>query len=126
MKPGALAMRPLHRNLSYFESKLSSQKKNFWIEAPALNLLQRKDGLRRRTGESFEAALGIVKAQIQDQAQGEIENASEKLPMQGLALGLQLGAQPARSNNHIGAFGKGSEQLISLADGRRHPPRSGP
>src|SRR5208282_1862587 len=95
MDAGSSAVSPKHWNLRHTEAELARQKKYLRVEAPALDALQRKNGLRGAAGKRFKAALGVGEVQTQNHAQQEVKDSSKKLPMQGLALGLQLDPQPA-------------------------------
>jgi len=53
--------------------------------------------------EGFESALRVFELQAECEAQDQVEDASEDLAVQGLALRLGLGAQPARSDGDVGA-----------------------
>src|SRR5260370_27036479 len=86
---------PGDRDFLYCEPELARQKKNFGIKSPALNLLQRKDGLCGPALEGFEPALRVRELQPESDSKQHVENASEQLPVQRLALCLQLSLQPA-------------------------------
>ncbi len=49
----------------------------------------------------------------------KIEEPSVQLAIPGLALGLQLGLQPARSDSDVGSLLRAREQLVSLVNWRR-------
>ena len=51
MNPRAAAVSPAHGNFLHAESELARQEKNLRIEAPALDLLQRQNRLRRPARE---------------------------------------------------------------------------
>ena len=96
-------MSPGDWNFLHFESELAGEEKNLGIESPALDFLQGKDRLGRRPFERLESALRVGELQAERGAQQQIEDASEKLAVKWLALSLQFGAKPARSDRDVGA-----------------------
>ena len=95
MDAGLATMSPGDRNLLNFETELARQKQNLRIESPAFDFLKREDRLHCRLLEGFEAALRVFEFQPEREAQDQVEDSSEELTMQRLALRLGLGAQPA-------------------------------
>src|SRR5580700_5361633 len=91
----AFPMRPCHRDLRDSKTKLPRQEKQFGVESPALNLLLRKNHLRRAPGERFKTALGVLESQPQNDPQQQIEYPPEKLAIEWLLLSLQFALQPA-------------------------------
>src|SRR5215470_643300 len=112
-------MRPLDRHLLHLESEFACKEKNLGIETPALNVLQRKDQLRGSPSERLEPALCVTEMQTKHDAQGEIEDPSVELTIQGLPLGLQFRPQPARSHGDIVALHERHKKFVSLLDRRR-------
>src|SRR4029077_15985377 len=85
------AVRPLHGHFLDFHSKLAGEKENFGVKSPAFDALQRENGVGSAAREGFESALRVVVGKAENKAQGKVEDASQELAMQGLALGLQFG-----------------------------------
>ena len=77
-----------------------------------------KNSLGGAPCEGLESALGIEVGKAENDAQGQIENTPEELPMQRLALGLEFGTQPARANGDVSSGLKGGKKFVRLLDGR--------
>jgi hypothetical protein len=118
MESRALTVRPNHRDLDRLQTHPAGQEKNLWIKPPALDPLQGKNSLRRLTSKGFEAALRIPEMQTQNEPQQHVKNASERLPVEGLALGLEFGAQPAGSYGDVGPLMDSIEQFLRFGDRR--------
>ena len=118
MDAGAAAVSPGDGDFLHFEFEFSRQEENLGIESPALDFLQREDRLHRRLLEGFEAALRVLELQAERDAQHQVENSAEDLAVQGLALRLGFGAQPARADGDIGALFQRLEKLRGFFDGR--------
>src|SRR5919198_401555 len=114
---GALVVCPFHRYLDGDHSGLVAEEQDLGVEPPALDALPRKDGLGRPAGKGFEAALRVFEAQAQNDSQQQVEDTTEELTIERLALGLELGAQPARANGDVGALFDGSDQLVRFVYG---------
>ena len=97
-------MGPFHRDLDGAQLELVGQKQQLRIEAPALDVLPRKNRVCRRPGKCLEAALRVAIAQSQDDPQTEVEQPSVQLAIPGLAFGLQFCLQPARADGDVGAL----------------------
>ena len=119
MNSRAAAMRPGHGNLLHAESEFAGEKKNFGIESPALDFLQRENFLYRLLLKSFVAALRILETKAESNSQQQIKNTAEELAMEGLALGLGFGLQPARSDGDVGAVIQRFEKFGKFLDRRR-------
>src|SRR5690348_6303922 len=115
---GVSAVSPCDRDFRYLEAEFAGEEKNLGIESPALDLLPRENRLGRRAFERLESALRVGELKSQCDSQKQVEDASEELTVQRLALSLQLGAQPARSDGDIGAGVQSSEKLRRLFDRR--------
>src|SRR5579862_623237 len=112
-------MGPFHGDFYDFELQLAGEIEEFRIKTPAFNFLQGKDLAGGIAGKCLEAALGILETKAQGDAQHQIKYASENLPVEGLALRLQIAAQPARADGNVRAAGDGAEELVRFLDGRR-------
>lgn len=112
----AFAVRPDDRNFFDGETEAAGEEENFRIEAPALDALKREDALSSRAAEGFESTLRVGEIEAEKKAQGEIEDAPEELAVEGLALGLQVGAKPAGADGDVGAGGDGGEKFLRLGD----------
>ena len=64
-----LGVRPDHRYLLHFQSRLSCQKKQLGVESPPLNALQREDGLCSSAGKCFESALCVFETQAEENSE---------------------------------------------------------
>ena len=117
MNARSAAVAPRNRHFFYFESEFSRQEKNFRIESPALDFLQRKNRVDGGPLERLEPALRIGKMQAKREPEQEIKNASEDLPVQRLALGLHFGTQPARSDGDISSGLERSKKLGRFFNG---------
>src|SRR5262252_5958499 len=95
VKACPFTVRPLHRHFDGLEAHAAAKEEDFRIESPTFDFLEGEDSLRGFAFESLESALRVFEVQAEDEAQQEIEDAAEELAVQGLALGLQLGAKPA-------------------------------
>jgi hypothetical protein len=69
------AVDPRDRNLANHEIRAAREKKNFDVETKSIELLQRKQQLRRTGAEQLEAALRIVDAAKDQQLHSPIEHA---------------------------------------------------
>ena len=98
MDTRAAAVSPGDGDFLHFEFKFSRQEESLRIESPALDFLQGEDRLHRRLLKGFETALRIFEFQAERDAQHQVENSAEDLTVEGLALGLGFGAQPARAD----------------------------
>src|SRR5439155_19237940 len=99
----AFAVCPCNRHFGNLQTELFRQVEQFGIEAPAFHRLQRKNCLRGSTCERLEAALRVPEGEAQRDAQHQIKNSAEQLPVEWLPLALQITAQPARADGHIRA-----------------------
>ena len=70
-------MCPLHGHFFDFHPEFASQEEKFGIESPALDALQREDGVGGTAGEGFEPALRVAVGQTEEDAQGQVEDASK-------------------------------------------------
>src|SRR5580704_1308057 len=119
MDARSFAMRPGNRDFADDEPKLLSQVEQFRIESPALDLLQGKNSLRAAPGEGLEPALRILELQAQNDAQRQVEDASEEPAMHRLPPNLQSTIHPARANGDVCAVLNRGKQLIRLLNRRR-------
>src|ERR1035438_1739123 len=67
MNAGSSTVSPVHGHFLHAEPKFARQEKNFRIEAPALDALQRQNRLHRAPRECLEAALRIFESQPKDE-----------------------------------------------------------
>src|SRR5579863_846321 len=118
MDTGPAAVAPQHGDFLHLKSKFAGEEKNLGIESPALDFLQREDGLDGGLAEGFESALRIGELEAERDAQQEIEDAAEDLAMQGLALRLGFGAQPARTDGDVSAGFDGCEEFYGFLNRR--------
>src|ERR1700722_859496 len=118
MDPRTAAVSPGYRHFLHAESELAGEKKDFGIESPALDFLQRKNFLHCPSLKSLEAALRILEVQAESNSQQQIENASENLPVNRLPRRLQFGLQPARSYGDVGAATQRIEKFGKFLDRR--------
>src|SRR4029077_10503862 len=70
---GSFPMCPSHGDLRDCKTKLPRQEKQFGVESPALNLLQRENHLRGASAKGFKTALGVFESQPQNDTQQQIE-----------------------------------------------------
>ena len=74
-------MCPSDGDFLYFEVKLARQKEKLRIKSPAFDFLQGENGLNGLLLECFEAALCVLEPQAQRDAQQQVEDPSEELPL---------------------------------------------
>jgi hypothetical protein len=110
---------PGHGNFFYFKTELASEEEYLGVESPALDFLHGKDRIDRAAFKCLEAALGIGEVKAEGEAQKQVENAAEKLAVQGLAPRLGFRAQPARADGDIGSRLERLKKLWGFFDGRR-------
>src|SRR5580704_12487377 len=119
MNSCAATVGPGYRHFLHTEAEFRGQEKDFGIESPALDFLQRENLLHRPLLKSLEAALRILEVQTERDPQQQVENASEDLAMERLPLRLQFGLQPARSDGDVGAVTQRLKKFGKLLDRRR-------
>ena len=102
---------------------LRARKQDFGIESPALDFLQRENRLDRGLLEGLESALRVLELKAESDAQQQIEDPAKDLAMQGLALSLGFGAQPARADGDVGAFLQSCEKASGLLRSETIGPR---
>ena len=68
--------------------------------------------------EGFEATLRVFEFQAERQAQDQVEDSSEELTMQRLALGLGFRTQPARADGDVGTLFQRLKKFGSFLDRR--------
>src|SRR5712692_4289075 len=118
MESRALTVRPNHRDLDRTQTHPAGQEEDLWIKPPALDSLQGENSLRRLPTKGLEATLRVPETQPQNEPQQHVKNTSECLPVKGLALGLQFGAQPAGSHDDVSPLMDGIEQFFCFGDRR--------
>ena len=112
------AVSPEYGNFLHFESEFAGEEEDFGIESPALDFLQRKDGVHRGAFEGFKSALRIFEVKSQRDAEQQVEDAPEELAVKRLALRLSFGAEPAGADGDIRSLLKGGKELSGLLDRR--------
>jgi len=115
----ALVVSPAHGHLDDVVTALEGDEENLGVEAPTLDGLKLEDGLRGGAGEGLESTLRIGKAEPHDAAGDGIETAPEKLPVEGLAMGLAAALKPAGADGDVSTLGNGVKEAFRLLDGRR-------
>ena len=80
---------------------------------------RRKDGFDGGAPEGFEATLRVGEVKAERETQDQVEDAAEELAVQGLALGLSFGAQPAGTDGNVGACVQRVKELWGLFDRAR-------
>lgn len=80
--PGVMA--PTHGNLDDMKRRFICQEEYLGVESPAFDALKGKNCLCRLTPEGFEAALGILEIQPEQDSEEKIEDSAQKLPGDGL------------------------------------------
>ena len=116
---GALVVSPADRHLNDLKTALEGDQQDLWIETPAHDGLELKDGLSSRAGKGFETALGIGKVQAHDGARDGVEAAAKELAVERLAMGLAAAFEPARADGDVSTGGDGGKEALSFLDGRR-------
>jgi len=95
---------------------LEGDEENFRIESPAFDGLELEDGLGGGAGEGFESALSVGEGQAHNEAREGVETSAEDLAVEGLAMGLAAGGEPAGADGDIGAVGNGLEEAFGFFD----------
>lgn len=115
--PGACVVCPADRHFLNPEAALECDEEDLRIEAPALNGLKLEDGLRGRPSKSLEAALRIGKGEPHNHAAYGVKAAAEELPVEGLAVGLAAGGEPARADCNVGTGCNSRKKALCFVDG---------
>src|SRR5579862_8703745 len=103
MESRPLIVSPDYRYLHNLQLLCPRNMKDLWIESPARNPLQGKNGCGGLPGKCLETALRVMEAQPKQQPQIKVESPGIDSAFQRLAMKLQRRIQPARANRYIGA-----------------------
>ncbi|MGB2886896.1 MAG: hypothetical protein WBC04_04305 [Candidatus Acidiferrales bacterium] len=107
---------PAHGDFDADKAVTAGEEEQFGIEAEALTALLFEGDPGTIAAECFEAALGVVEGQADEQADEAIENDSGDFAHAGLVDGDEAAVDGARTNRYIRLV-EGREKLVRLLDG---------